>query len=138
MACKTNSEGELWITPTSKSELYVGDENGNVYVWKAASPQNYHQKCCFEGSGVPCTVVAARGNVLCAGLRSGHVRIFDLKQGRVAFEVRAHSRWLSDMKIHPTRSLFVTVAEDSSLRFWTLPPSHAEKVRAEFANVIIE
>ena len=66
VACETNSEGELWISPTSKSELYVGDENGNVYVWKAASPQNCHQKCCFEGSGVPWTVVAAAGKMQCS------------------------------------------------------------------------
>jgi WD40 repeat protein len=36
-------------------------------------------------------------------------------------EIKAHSRWLSAMDIHPTKDLVATAAEDASVAVWQLP-----------------
>lgn len=46
--------------------------------------------------------------------------------GRLLWEVVAHSRWLSGMDIHPERDLVVTCSEDATLALWQLPIKGAQ------------
>jgi WD40 repeat protein len=50
----------------------------------------------------PCTSIAVRGDIAVAGYSSGHIRLFNVRTGKMVVEIDAHSRCINAIELHPS------------------------------------
>lgn len=55
-----------------------------------------------------------------AGFGSGHIRMFDLPDGKIICEITAHAGWITGMDLASHSGLLLTAAEDGYVRVWQL------------------
>ena len=85
------------------------------------------------GLDAPVAAVAVRGDNILAALVTGVVCFVSISSQKIWQEVQAHSRYLTAIDVHPSKDLFVTAAEDSTIAVWTLPEAGA-KAEIKFAT----
>eukprot|EP00899_Mesostigma_viride_P027496 jgi/Mesvir1/7931/Mv11853-RA.1 len=123
---------------SKKGQFFSADQDGNIVVWAASDPNSITKSAVLKGdsAGAPCVGVAARGHSLVAAFSDGYIRVYNLgsTQPRLWVEIMGHTRFLSALAMHPTKDVFVTAAEDSTVNVWSLPDASG-KVDVKLSTV---
>jgi len=106
---------------TQQRHLISADDAGQVVVWSALSSTTFTKTNTIARAGFPCCGVKVRGDRLIVAYTDGLLAFYNLDTCTKWMELTAHSRFLSAIAIHPSKDIFATVAEDSTLNVWTLP-----------------
>ena len=86
------------------------DDAGAVVVWGCNTSEEFSKLFAVQLTA-PVSAVAARGDQVIAAEISGMVSFISLTSQQLYCKLRAHSRYLSAMDMHPTRDVFATVSE---------------------------
>lgn len=112
---------------TSSDTLVSGGGDGGLSVWRV-SP-NYEKVCSSKpNSHGPVAGLAVRNNQVIAAFTSGVIQILSQDSLQLQVEIFGHSRMLSSLSMHPTRDVFATAAQDSTLNVWKLPAAGTAEV----------
>jgi len=106
---------------TASDILVSGDGEGELAVWKVSGE---YEKVCSSSKGAahgPVVGVAVRNQRVIAAFDSGVIQILSQDALVPEVEVYGHSRMLSGLSMHPSKDIFATVAQDSTLNVWKLP-----------------
>ena len=104
---------------TSNVLLACGNDNGDIYCFDPN--EAFLQQCTFEGTGYPCTAIAAKEDVIVAGYSSGHIRVFRFFQREQIVELAAHARMVTALCMHSDLFLAVSCSDDQYMHVWSIP-----------------
>jgi WD repeat-containing protein 54 len=109
------------ISSLASSEALVasGNDNGDIYCFDPN--ESFVMQCSFDGSGFPCTTLAAKEDTIVAGFSSGHIRVYNFFQKQQIVEVAAHARTITGMSMHPDLFLVASCSEDQHMHVWSVP-----------------
>jgi WD40 repeat protein len=113
--------------------LISADDAGMVKVWGCNTSEEFCELFGVQLTA-PVSAVAARGDKVIAAEISGMVSFISMTSQQVYCELRAHSRYLSAMALHPTRDVISTVSEDSTVAVWNIPREVGEEAMCVFAT----
>ena len=104
--------------------LICGCADGSVVLLEGRSPVEFiYNSMLAHSLAIPlvCMDVLYRGaSMLVCGYASGEIKLFALPEGRNVVGFCAHSRIITALMCHPSKSLFVSVGEDSFLNVFEI------------------
>ncbi|XP_045131912.1 WD repeat-containing protein 54-like [Portunus trituberculatus] len=104
--------------------LVSGDDEGNLVV--AQEEGTLSKTCSIDICESPVTCLAVWSGQVLAGFLSGHLKIFNMLNGRILAEVCAHARCITGLDVARDSGMVVTAGEDSFMRVWQLHPSRPD------------
>nr|XP_053637687.1 WD repeat-containing protein 54-like isoform X1 [Cherax quadricarinatus] len=100
------------------SLLVSGDDGGDISV--AQDNNGLTKLYSVDSYGCAVTCLAAWEGQVLAGYLSGHLRIFNLQNGKIVAEVCAHVQSITGLDVAQDTGLVLTASEDTFLRVWQL------------------
>ncbi|XP_069981263.1 WD repeat-containing protein 54-like [Penaeus vannamei] len=99
--------------------LVSADDQGTIVV--AEDVEGLRKMCLIETyNETAVTCLKAWAGQIVAGYLSGHIRIFNLHDGRIQAEVCAHVRSVSGLDVAVESGLLISASEDTFVRVWQL------------------
>ena len=118
--CESKTPISCLATLPDMDLLISGNDRGDISGFSTCPTLQSKSLFVWTGSNHPCTALIARNNFIIAGFSSGHIRAYRPSSGELVMELTAHVRCITGMALHPTQNMFVSVAEDQHVCFWSV------------------
>jgi serine/threonine-protein kinase len=102
----------------------------NALVCWTMSGQRLWKTAQYE-QGVWSTAFAADSSLLCAGLGSGQVKLYDAANGQEKVTLKGHAASVNGLSFHPDGGLLASASSDGTARIWGILDSPTEQVPRE-------
>ena len=131
------SQNEITALAASADYICAGIANGEVLIMNSSKELQRHHKNRTEAMEYPCTGMKLVDDVLVTISGSGHLRLYDLKQGGIkSAELGAHSKVVTALDAAKTKDgLFIaTTGEDGVVFVWRFHNNNLEPIKGDRAK----
>lgn len=119
------TEQAIFDIDSYQDHLYVGDASGTVTVVDLNSMSIIHKIDFSSKSARSIAINAAKGE-MAVGYSDNKIRIFDLEDYQLKYEISGHEKSVFVVKYTPDNSLLISAGRDAHIKVWDAAAGYIE------------